>query len=526
MTRKKRIVILGGGFGGIYTAIHLQKLMSKIPEWELVLVNRENYFVYQPMLAEVVGGTVGILDTVSPLSRLLKKTHLIIREIEEIDLEHKQIIISPKFTHSPEAIEYDHLVFALGNVTDFRGASGLYEHAFPFKNLADALRIRNHLIDVLETAEMTEDIQMKKQLLTFVVGGGGFSGTEIVAEMNDFVRKFVDKSPHLHPRDVRVILIHNKERLMDRELSPSLSVYAGEILANRGVEILFNQRLKTATPDEAILDSGEKIASKTIISTVPSSSNPILEGLPLPMEKNKLKTDATMLVAGSKCLWAVGDCASIPLGPDTYCPPTAQFAIREAKMLAQNIVAEIHGKRRKPFFFKSLGMMGALGHRRAVAELFGFLKLSGFLAWMLWRAIYWIKLPGIDRKFKVAFSWLLDTLFPLETIQLKMAPSQGIAKLHFEPGDLIFKEGDIGDYLYIITQGSVNVIKDEKVVASLKKGEFFGEIALLNNRKRTATIRAAEPTDVLALKKSDFGALIANFKDLRDTFEKAEKERK
>lgn len=499
--------------------------MKKIPDWEVFLINRENYFVYQPMLAEVVGGTVGILDTVSPLNRLLKKTHLIIREIEEINLEKKQILISPKFTHSPEVVEYDHLVFALGNVTDFRGAPGLYEHAFPFKNLADALRIRNHLIDVLETAEVTEDAQMKKQLLTFVVGGGGFSGTEIVAELNDFVRKFADKSAHIHPKEVRVVLIHNKDRLMDRELSPSLGTYAGEILENRGVEIRFGQKLKTATPDDAILETGEKISSKTIISTVPSSPNPIIESLHLPLDKGKLKTDGTMLVSGTQCIWAVGDCASIPLDGDSFCPPTAQFAIREAKMLASNIVASILGKRRKPFFFKSLGMMGALGHRRAVAELFGFIKLSGFLAWMLWRAVYWIKLPGIDRKFKVAFSWLLDTLFPLETIQLKMAPSQGINKLHFEAGDLIFKEGDVGDYLYIITQGSVDVIKGDKVVAKLKKGEFFGEIALLNQRKRTATIRASEPTDVLALKKSDFGALVANFKELRDTFEKAEKER-
>lgn len=524
--RKKRIVILGGGFGGIYTAIHLQKQLRKIPEWEIILINRENYFVYQPMLAEVVGGSVGILDTVSPIHRLLPEVLLITREIEEIDLEKKQIIISPKFTHSTQTLEYDHAVFALGSVTEFRGSTGLYEHALPFKNLADALNIRNHLIDVIDTAQVTDDPELKKQLLTFVVAGGGFSGTEVVAEINDFVRKISTKKKHFDPEEIRVVLIHNKDRLMERELSESLGRYAEQILKKKGVEILFNKSLKIATPQEAILESGERIGSKTIISTVPSSPNPLIEGLNLPQERGKLKTDSTLLVEGSDHIWAIGDCAHIPLVDGGSCPPTAQFAIREAKVLATNIVATIHGKERKYFFFKSLGMLGALGHHSAVAELFGKIKLSGIPAWLMWRAIYWVKLPGIARKVKVGLSWLLDSIFPIEAVQLKMAPSQGIAKLHFEPGEEIFHEGDVGDFLYIITQGAVDVIKKDRVVAQLKKGEFFGEIALLNKRTRTATIRCREPTDVLALRKSDFGMLIANFKDLRETFEKTEKERK
>ncbi len=524
--RKKRIVILGGGFGGIYTAMYLQKALSKIPGWEICIINRENYFVYQPMLAEVVGGSVGILDTVSPIQRLAFAAQLITREIEDVDLEKKQVIISPKFTHTTQVVEYDHLIFALGNVTDFRGATGLYEHAMPFKNLADALQIRNHLIDVLETAQVTENATLRKQLLTFVVGGGGFSGTEIVAEINDFIRKIAKKKNFLGQEDIRVILIHNKERLMDKELSESLSRYAEKILKKKGVEILFNQTLEIATPHEAILGNRERIPCKTIISTVPSSPNPIIEALKLPLENGKIKTDPYLQVEGSDHLWALGDCAKIPLPSGSICPPTAQFAIREAKVLANNIVAAILGNKKKPFFFQSLGMLGALGHHSAIAEIFGKIKLSGPLAWILWRTIYWIKLPGIARKIKVGISWLLDAIFPTETVQLKMAPSQGITKLHFESGEEIFHEGDVGDFLYIITEGAVEVIKGNQGVAQLKKGEFFGEIALLNQRTRTATIRCIQPTDVLALKKSDFGMLIANFKELKETFEKTEKERK
>ncbi len=509
--------------------MYLERYLKQLPDWEIMIINRENYFVYQPMLSEVVGGSIDILDAVSPLHRLLPKCKKIIREIEGIDLEKKEITLSPKFTHTAEIITYDHLVLALGSVTDFKGSVGLHEHAFPFKNLADSLNIRNHLIDVIETASVMEDSKLKSQLLTFVVGGGGFSGTEIVAELNDFVRKMGKRRKQIDPKQIRVILIHKKERLMDRELSESLSRYTEKILKKRGVEIRFGETLQIATPEEAVLGNGERIKSKTIISTVPSSPNPLIETLNLALEKGKIKTDLTFLVEGKEDIWSLGDCARVPLPNGKICPPSAQCAIRQAKALAENIFLTIQRKERKPFSFKSLGVFGALGYHNAVGELFGRIKLSGLFAWFLWRAIYWIKLPGFDRKLKVAFSWVLDAIFPNETIQLKITPTQGIASLHFEPGDVIFREGDVGDYLYIITEGVVEVIRNKEgkpqIIHQLRKGEFFGEIALLNQRKRTATIRCVKPTDVLALRKNDFCVLDANFKELRETFEKTEKER-
>lgn len=527
---KKRIVILGGGFGGVYTAMRLEKLLKKLPDWEIALVNRENYFVYQPMLPEVVGGSLGILDTVSSLRKLLPKTKLFVREIDHIDTQNKKIILAPQFTHKPYELAYDHLVFSLGTVTDFRGMTGIHEHALPFKNLADALRIRNHMIDAIETAAIETDPELKKRLLTFVVGGGGFSGTEVVAEMNDFARILIKKSPSLNVEDLRVVLVHSKERLMDRELSPSLGEYAGKILQKRGVEIRFGEHLASATPQEAILKSGERIPAKTIVSSVPSSPNPLIEALNVPQERGRIKSDLTFQVEGSDHLWALGDCAVTPHpSGEGVCPPTAQFAMRAGKVVADNIVAAIQNRPKKKFGFKGVGMLGALGRRRAVAELFGCIKFSGILAWIFWRAVYWMKLPGLDRKFKVAFSWLLDTIFPIEAVQLKIAPTSGIAPLHFEPGEDIFHEGDVGDYLYIIVNGTVDVLKEKdgktKKCAELDKGKYFGEMALLNQRTRSATVRAQTPVDLLALRKSDFGLLIANFQELRDTIEATEAER-
>ncbi len=528
--KKTRIVILGGGFGGIYTAMYLEKSLKKRTDIEVTLVNQENYFIYQPMLADVAGGSIGPLDTISSVRHLLLKTKLYFRKIENIDLEKKEVILTPQFTHSPDYVYYDHLIFALGRVTDFHTNSGLHAHAMAFKNLADALLIRNRVIDAIETAANLPDGAIKKQILTFVVSGGGFSGTEVVAEVNDSARKLAKTYSTIKQSDIRVILIHSKNRLMDRELSPSLGVYAGETLQKRGVEIRFNTRLQTATPEEAILDTGERIPSKTIISTSPSSPNPLLRTINLANIKGKLKVDLELLVEGQTNIWALGDCAMVPQAKlEGFCPPTAQFAIREARVLAHNIVATIDGKKRKIFKFETLGMLGALGHHCAVAQLFGKLKFSGLTAWILWRMIYLMKLPGFGRKVKVGLSWLLEAMIPIEPVQLKITPTQGVRQLHFEENEIIFHENDFGDFLYIIISGKVGIFKTidgkKSEVCTLSKGEFFGEMALLNQKNRSATVCCLSSVDLIALRKQDFGLLIENFRDLRSSFEKITQER-
>ncbi|MDN3507969.1 MAG: FAD-dependent oxidoreductase, partial [Simkaniaceae bacterium] len=182
---KKRVIVLGGGFGGVYTAMQLEKHFKKSKEWEVVLINRENYFVYQPMLAEVVGGSVDLLDTVSSIRRLLPKTSLYVRDIEKIDTANKKVVLAPKFSHKELELSYDHLVISLGNVTNFQDIAGLHEHAMSFKNLADAVEIRNRVIDAVETAAGETDEDLKRAMLTFVIGGGGYSGVEVCAEVND-----------------------------------------------------------------------------------------------------------------------------------------------------------------------------------------------------------------------------------------------------------------------------------------------------------------------------------------------------
>ncbi|HEY8303291.1 MAG TPA: FAD-dependent oxidoreductase, partial [Solirubrobacteraceae bacterium] len=454
-----RVVVLGGGFGGVYAALYLQRLTARGAPLEVSLVNRENYLVFQPMLAEVVAGDVGILDTVSPLRQLLPDTKLFVREIEGVDMERRVAILGAGLTPQTHELAFDHLVVALGNVTDFRGAPGLPEHALPFKTLADAVRIRNHVIHVLEQASVVGDGELRRTMLTFVVAGGGFSGTEVAAALNDFVREAISHYRSIPREEVRIVLVHSGKNALERELTPRLARYATSALAEQGIELLLGERLVAASPHGAVLSDGRRVATRTLISTVPSSPNPIVERLGLPTIKGRLECEATLAVKGNEGVWAVGDCARIPLPRGDSCPPTAQHAIRQAKLVAANILAVHTGGRRRSYAFTGLGKLGALGHHRAVAELPGGITVEGVLAWLMWRAIYWAKLPGASRKTRVAVSWLSDLVLPSHPVQLNLGGGRGARQAHYEQGETVFEEGDAGDSLFMILSGHVEVVK-------------------------------------------------------------------
>jgi NADH dehydrogenase len=526
---RKRVVILGGGFAGVYAAQYLEKALGRREDFEIVLVNRENYFVFQPMLPEVISGSIGLLDTVSPIRRLLPRTKLHVRQVESVDLERRTVTTRPGFHPHAHVIGYDHLVVALGNVTDFRGQPGLPEHAIPFKDLGDAVRLRNHVIRALEEAAIEDhDTKLREQLLTFVVAGGGFSGVEVAAELNDFVRG-VAKSYHgIDPREIRVILLHSGERILP-EMGDKLALFAEDLLRRRGVEIRLGTRLQAATSEVAILADGSRIPTRTLVSTVPASPHPIVESLALPKGRGgKIQVSPFLDVEGVENVWALGDCALVPAPDGGYAPPTAQHAIRQGATVAHNIVAEIRGGERKRFGFKGLGKMAALGHRSAVAEVFG-INLSGFVAWWMWRSIYLMKLPGWGRRLKVATSWSLDLFLPAELVQLRLDTQPGMAHEHFEPGQVVFHQGDLGDRVYIILDGEAEVVRKsndgDEVLARLGAGEYFGEMALLNDAARNATVRCVRAMNALSLPKHEFGALAANLPELRASFESVNRRR-
>ena len=524
--RPTRLLILGGGFGGVYTAIALEKLLRhelRRGEIELGLVSRENYLVFQPMLPEVISGSIGLLDTITPIRRLCPRTNLYTREVETIDLARRRVAAAAGFGSRQRALEYDHLVLALGNVTSFAGQPGLAEHALPFKYLGDALALRNRVIHTLEEADIEPDPEMRRGLLTFVVAGGGFSGVETVAELNDFVRTVARSFRNIRPEELRVVLLHAGGLILP-ELPRSLAEFAQRLLTSRGVELRLDTLLAGATADAALLAGGERIPTRTLVSTVPSAPNPLVAALPLKTERGRIVVDAHLAVPDHPGVWAVGDCAWVLDGlTGEPCPPTAQHATRQARCLAENIAATLRGTPRRAFAFRAVGKLGALGHRCAVAEIFG-IRLSGFLAWWLWRTIYLLKLPGLDRKLRVATDWTLDLLLPPDIVQLKTEQPRGIRREHFEPNEVVFREGDRGDRLYVIVDGEVDVVRQvpgqgEVALRRLGAGEVFGEIALISEQPRSASIRSVTTVNVLVVDREAFHALFSNLPPLRSFFE-------
>ena len=513
--RKERIVILGGGFAGVFAARELEKSFPGRNDFEIILVAKENYFVFQPMLPEVISGTIGLTDMVSPIRRLCPQTELHVREIESIDLQKRTVTTAPGFLPHPHVIEYDHLVLALGTVTDFRGLRGLPEHALPFKNLDDALYLRNHLIRTLEEAAIEgHEGELRKQLLTFVVAGGGFSGVEVVAELNDFVRQVARSYPQIDPAEIRVVLVHSQDRILP-EVAESLGMFAQRKLRERGVELMLNTRLSAASGTEAVLGDGSTLPTRTLVSTVPSFPHPLIDALQAPKSKNgRLLVDAQLRLQGFENVWALGDCAQVPASDGMVSPPTAQHAIRQALVVAHNI---LHAEKRA-FDFRGLGKMGSLGRHSAVAEIFG-LHISGPLAWFLWRTIYLMKLPGFGRRLKVAAAWTFDLFLPPELVLFRFGSRTSFMREHFETGQEVFRKGDLGDRIYAILSGEAEVVVGENVVARLGAGELFGEMALLNQTTRNATIRCAKPMNVWSLPKADLALLAEGMPDLRRSLE-------
>ena len=519
-----RILILGGGFGGVYTALTLEKLLGDTTDVEIALVSRENYIVFQPMLPEVISGSIGLVDTITPIRRLCPRTNLYTRAVETIDLENRRITTAAGFGSRTYSLTFDHLVIALGNVTSFAGQPGLTEHALPFKYLGDALAVRNRIIHVLEEADIEPDPDVRRALLTFVVAGGGFSGVEAVAEMNDFVRAAAKSFRNLDPREIRVVLLHSSPLILP-ELPASLARFAQRLLARRGVELRPDTRLGGATAEAALLEGGERIATRTLVSTVPSAPNPLVAMLPVPKERGRIVVDAHLEVHGHPGVWALGDCAWVmDAKTGAPCPPTAQHATRQAGRLARNIVATLRGQARQPFSFKALGKMGSLGHRSAVAEIMG-VKLSGVVAWWIWRTVYLMKLPGLDRKIRVATDWTLDLILPPDIVQLKTSPGMTVRREHFEAGTTIFREGDRGDWLYVIVNGEVEVSRGAVSLSRLGPGECFGEIALVREGPRNATVTSLSSVDVIAVDREAFGTLFGYLPPLRGFVESLIRER-
>ena len=433
---RQRVVILGGGFGGVAAARRFEQLLPWTPGLDVTLVSQGNSLLFTPMLAEVAAGSVAAANVSVPLRAACPRTRFRRAEVLGID-PIGQAIHLRSADGVLESLPYDHLVLAVGAVPNLRDLPGVAANALTLKTLEDARRLRDHVIGRLEQADQERDPRERRRWLTFVVAGGGFAGTEAVASLFDLVHSVLRYFPHIRAGEPRFVLVHSRERILP-ELGERLAAHASGKLVARGIELRLGVTVAGADPGGVSLSDGERIPGRTLVWAAGTSPSPVLglgpegSGEPrngpagrrigtsapdgprgAPVGRGAVPVDRNLRVRGRRDIWAVGDCARVP-DPGrrgAVCPPTAQHATRQGKAVADNVVAVLAGAEPEEFCFRGLGFLVPLGRQSAAAELRG-MRFSGLPAWLLWRGVYLWKLPGPQQRLRVLLDWAVELLFP------------------------------------------------------------------------------------------------------------------
>jgi NADH dehydrogenase len=411
------VVIAGGGFAGLSAAMHLDKTLARRADTEVTLINRENFILFTPMLHEVASGDLYPGDIVNPIRRILRHVKFIQAEVQAIDLSARRVRCLGGIARLVLEFEFDHLLLALGSETNFFGLPGVSEWAVTMKSMFDAAMLRNRVLALLEEATLQSDSAARRRSLTFVTAGGGFAGTETTGAINDFVREIVRYYPDLSEELVRVVVVHPGAFLLP-ELGEELGNYAERKLRERKVEVIKGARVASYDGSLVTMTDGNTIPASTLIWTAGVKPSPVIAPLPCEKERGRLLVSEYLAVTGVPGLWAAGDCAAVPVfNTEKFHPPTAQHGLREGLVAAKNIAAVILDRPLKPFTFTTLGQLATIGRRKGVAMVFG-IKFSGFIAWVLWRTVYLMKLPRLPKKLRVMIAWTLDLLFARDIEQM------------------------------------------------------------------------------------------------------------
>ncbi|MHC3438698.1 NAD(P)/FAD-dependent oxidoreductase [Natrialbaceae archaeon A-gly3] len=418
---ESRIVVVGGGFAGMAVARRLETRFGPDPTVELVLVSETNSLLFTPMLAEVAAGSLEPTHVTTPLRSCLRRTQVLNAAVTDVDVDARTVTLRGDEGAS-DTLGYDHLVLTPGSVADYKGLEGVREFAFGFKTLQDAMAIRNHVVSRFERADREADPETRKSLLTFVVAGAGFAGAELAGALNDFARGIVAYYPNVSPEEVSVVVVHSRERIMP-ELGDELAAYALERMRERGVEFRLEAYVVDADGDAGTvsLSTGETIGAETLVWTAGNRPDPLIETMDIPLESGAIGVDRFLSVPGREGLWAAGDCAAIPDPTGGRYPNTAEHAIRAGTVLADNVYASVTGGERTPLEYDSFGSLVVVGYQTACAEIRD-RRFSGLFAWLLWRGVYLVKLPGLDRKIRVFVAWLIELLFPRDIVQTMGEP--------------------------------------------------------------------------------------------------------
>jgi NADH:ubiquinone reductase (H+-translocating) len=402
----KSFVVIGGGFAGTKVTQALEHTLP--PDWVLTLVSQENFITFNPLLPEVVGASILPGHVIAPHRQMIHCSHVCMAQVTEIDTTKR---IVHYLGEGAGTIRYDQLLLACGSNANLDIVQGMATYALPLKTLGDALFLRNRIIARLEQAELQPDLHHRRWLTTFVVVGGGFSGVETAGELADFLFASLRYYRRIQLEDLRIVLLHSGDRLLP-ELSASLGAFTVRKMRARGVEVRLNARAASVTDRGVHLDDGQILEGGTVICTIGTQPNSLLEQIPAPKIRGRLTVNPDMSVPGVEGIWAAGDCAAVVNAWDNKpSPPTAQFANAQAKVLAANVVARLKGQSTQPFRYRPQGQLSSIGHNNAVAEVLG-LKISGFVAWLMWRGLYLLRIPTLARKTRLFLEWNWAMFFP------------------------------------------------------------------------------------------------------------------
>lgn len=412
---KKNVVVIGGGFAGTQL---VRKLESKLSDdWQVVLLSEENYTTFNPMLAEVVGASVLPSHVIAPIRRMVRKTRFISARATSVDIDARTVHFEGEDRSG--SIGYEHLVFSFGSRANLDLVPGMQQHAMPFKLLGDALKLRNRVIEQMEKAELEEDPKKRQWMGHFIIIGAGFSGVEVGGAIQDFILASHKHYPRLHDNDLKVTIIHRRD-LPLQEMDPVLGKHVLKQMPKRGVNLVLNTGVSEVDEMGVVTNTQDRIDGATTICTIGTKPNPLIEQMNVPTQRGRLLVDSDMSLQGHSTIWAIGDCALVPNEHDGQTsPPTAQFAIREGQQLAKNIALAVRGEKPRPFNYKSKGSMATIGHLNGVAEMFGFIHLGGFPAWLMWRAFYLSLMPTVAKKTRIFFEWTWSMLFSPDIINLR-----------------------------------------------------------------------------------------------------------
>jgi NADH dehydrogenase len=412
-----RILIAGGGYIGMYAARHLERRLSD-GDHELLLVSPENHMTYQPFLPEVASGLIDARAVAVPLRRILKRTRLLLGEVERIDAAGRIAHVRRVDGHRVEE-PFDVAVIGTGSWSRTLPVPGLAEHAVGFKSLPEAIWLRNRVLEQLDLADATDDEAERRAALGFVFVGAGFAGIEALGELEDFGRAAMKTYRRSMRQEMRWVMVEATDRILP-ELDARLAGYAADRLRDRGIEVRTGTRLDAIEDGVVRLSDGSSIAAETVVWTagVRPSPLPSESGLPVD-ERGRVRVDRALRVEGLEGIWAAGDVAAVPDADDPtgLSPPTAQHALRQAKRLAANIAAELDGRPAEPFRYRNKGMLCSLGHFQGVADPLG-IRIRGFPAWFLHRTYHLLYMPTLARKVRIALDWTVALLFPRDLAQL------------------------------------------------------------------------------------------------------------